>query len=236
LKKGMRAHYFQHVPFEGLGRIEPWLVEHGYQLTHTKFFESMALPDPENIDLLIVMGGPMSVHDEDRYPWLAAEKQYVRSAIVSRIPVLGICLGAQIIAHAMGANVYRNPCKEIGWYPIHAVPTDACGAFTFPDSELVFHWHGDTFDLPPGAIRTARSEGCGNQAFQLGSSVIGLQFHLETTPALAKDIVSHCSGELAPSKYVQSADEILSVSPDRYQAINQLMGKILSYLVQSPRE
>lgn len=226
----MRAHYFQHVPFEGLGSIEPWLESNGYTLTHTRFFESADLPDPEAIDLLVVMGGPMSVNDEDQYPWLAMEKQYVRKIIASGKSVLGICLGAQIIASAMGAKVFPNPEKEIGWFPVQTAAAADGPVFNFPPSEIVFHWHGETFDLPPGAIRLARSEGCENQAFQLGERVVGLQFHLETTPKSAKDIVLNCREELVPSKYVQTEEEILSASSSRYQSINNLMGRILSFL------
>lgn len=226
----MRAHYFQHVPFEGLGSIEPWLNLNGYELTNTRFFESDELPDPDSVDLLVVMGGPMSVNDEKRFSWLYREKQFVRKVIESGKPVLGVCLGAQIIASAMGARVFPNPVKEIGWFPIHAVAPEDESAFRFPSSEVVFHWHGETFDLPPGAIRLARSEGCDNQAFQLGKRVIGLQFHLETTPESAKEIVSNCRGELVTAKYVQTEEEIVSMHSSRYKSINDLMSRVLSFL------
>ena len=228
----MRAHYFQHVPFEGLGSIEPWLGSKGYDLTGTRFFEAADLPDRKEIDLLVIMGGPMSVNDEGRFPWLSLEKNFVREMIESGKPVLGICLGAQLIANAMGAQVTANQEKEIGWFPIHAVTPVDDSVFRFPPSVTAFHWHGETFDLPAGAIRLARSEGCGNQAFQLGKRVIGLQFHLETTPTLARELVAHCREEIVPSRYVQTAEEILSVSPSRYQSVNDLMGGILSYLVR----
>ena len=226
----MRAHYFQHVPFEGLGSIESWLDSNGYELTNTRFFESADLPDPEAIDLLVVLGGPMSVNDEDKFPWLALEKQFVREIIESEKPVLGICLGAQIIANAMGAKVFPNLVKEIGWFPIHAVASSVDSVFHFPSSKIVFHWHGETFDLPPGAIRIAQSEGCENQAFQLGERVIGLQFHLETTPKSVREIVSNCRGEIVPSRYVQTEEEILSAPPSRYKSINYLMSSILSFI------
>ena len=216
--------------------MEPWLLAQGYQLTSTRFFESTNLPNPEEIDFLIIMGGPMSVNDEDKFSWLALEKQFIREVISAGIPVLGICLGAQLIANAMGASVFPNAVKEIGWLPIHAVISDDCEAFTFPAIETVFHWHGETFDLPLGAIALAKSEGCENQAFQLGESVIGLQFHLETTPESAKEIIVHCGDELVPSKYVQTAEEILSAGAGHYQSINLLMEAILGFLQRSTQK
>jgi GMP synthase-like glutamine amidotransferase len=226
----MRAHCLQHVSFEGLGSIQPWLAANGYALTHTRFFESVALPDVSAIDLLVIMGGPMSVNEEDKYPWLVAEKRFVREVIESGKPVLGICLGAQMIASAMGASVFPSPVKEIGWYPVHAVDGVDGAVFRFPPSETVFHWHGETFDLPPGAIQLARSAGCENQAFQIGQSVIGMQFHLETTPESAAQLVAHCREELVPSTYVQTAEEILSVRPSVYPSITHRMGVVLAFL------
>lgn len=229
----MRAHCLQHVPFEGPGSIASWFESNGHELTSTRFFESTALPEPGSIDFLVVMGGPMSVNDRRRFPWLVAETHFVRGVVDSGKPVLGICLGAQIIASAMGASVFPNPVREIGWFPVRAVAPGDASTFVFPPSETVFHWHGETFDLPAGAIRLAASEGCTNQAFQLGKRVIGLQFHLETTPESARAMVSNCREELVPSRYVQAEDEILSVGPGRYASINALMGRVLSYLVRS---
>jgi len=226
----MRAHYLQHVPFEGLGSIKPWLRAAGYKITSTRFFGSTGLPDINEVDLLIVMGGPMSVNDHGEFPWLIREKQFIRSVIQSGKPVLGVCLGAQLIASTMGARVYRNHEKEIGWLPIEGVASIDGSAFHFPSSVDVFHWHGETFDLPAGAVRLARSEVCENQGFQLGQSVIGLQFHLETTPESAREIASHCRTELVPSSYVQSETAIVSAPPEKYQTINNLMVEVLSFL------
>jgi GMP synthase-like glutamine amidotransferase len=226
----MRAHWFQHVPFEGLGSIEPWLVSNGYTVTCTRFFESVVCPEPEDVDFLVIMGGPMSVNDESDYPWLVPEKQFLRAYLRSGKPALGICLGAQMIATVAGANVYRNPVKEIGWFPVQAVSSGTDALFSFPPSMTVFHWHGETFDLPPGAARLARSEGCENQAFQLGEKVIGLQFHLETTPLAAAAIIENCRNELVPGRYVQSAADLRSIGVHQYELVNRVMDRILAFL------
>ncbi len=228
----MRAHYLQHVPFEGLGSIEPWLEEKGCEITNTRFFQSQSLPDPKLIDLLIIMGGPMSVNDKEKYPWIAPEIQFINEVIQSGKPVLGICLGAQLIASAMGAEIYQNAEKEIGWFPVEGISLADTSNFQFPPSMTVFHWHGETFNLPQGATHLARSQACKNQAFQFGKSVIGLQFHLETTPESAMELVANCRDELQPAKYIQTESEILSAEPETYNAINRLMSAILSYLVR----
>jgi len=227
---GVRAHTLQHVPFEGLGSIETWLGAAGYEITKTPFFQTTSLPNPDEIDFLIVMGGPMSVNDEGDYPWLINVKLFIRRCIKAGKSVLGFCLGAQLIASALGARVYRNPVKEIGWFPIQAIPSAKEDIFPFPSTIEVFHWHGETFDLPDGAVHLARSEGCANQAFQLGRSVIGLQFHLETTPESARMLVAHCREELAPSAYVQTEAAILAAPPEKYRSINNLMSHLLTYL------
>jgi len=228
----MRAHYLQHVPFEGLGSIKPWLEDAGYKITSSSLFTSdIDFPDLRKLDLLIAMGGPMSVNDEDKYPWLIAEKKFIREAVHSGKPVLGICLGAQLIASAAGARVYRNPFKEIGWFPIYGVPSNDNALFSFSSEIEVFHWHGETFDLPAGAVRLAKSDACANQAFQFGKSVVGLQFHLETTPSAMFDLVAHCRDELVPSEYVQTEEEILAAGAKKYKLINMIMGNLLSFLL-----
>jgi GMP synthase-like glutamine amidotransferase len=179
--------------------------------------------------MLIAMGGPMSVNDDAELPWLRPEKQCVREAVARDIPVLGVCLGAQLIASALGTRVVRNPVQEIGWFPIHAVSASQ-PTFHFPSECVVFHWHGETFDLPDGAERLATSAGCENQAFQVGRHVIGLQFHLETTPETARAMVEHCRGELMPGPYVQTEEELRAVPALRYEAINRLMDDVLAYL------
>lgn len=231
----MRAHYLQHVAFEGLGSIAAWLDAAGYATTGAHLYRSANLPQADDFDLLIIMGGPMSVHDEADFPWLAAEKQLIRQAIAADKAVLGVCLGAQLIAAALGAPVYRHHFKEIGWFPVFRAGPEDGSVFHFPPQAQVFHWHGDTFDLPPGAIHLARSEGCENQAFQLGERVIGLQFHLETTPEAVRDMVAHGRAELTPARFVQTETAILTAPPERQRTTNRLMADVLAYLDDAGR-
>ena len=226
----MNVHVLQHAPFEGIGSIASWLEERKARVSYTRFFENPVLPKPGGLDLVIAMGGPMSVNDEAGLPWLRPEKQFVRDAVAQKVPVLGICLGAQLIASAFGARIYPNRLKEIGWFPIESTPGPA-DVFRFPEKCLVFHWHGETFDLPPAAVRLAKSEACENQAFQLGRTVIGLQFHLETTPESAGAMFVNCADELVPGPFIQSAAEMQKTPRSTYAAINDLMGSVLSYLV-----
>ena len=226
----MRAHVLQHVPFEDIGSIGSWLAERDAQITYTRFYQKALLPDLKTIDLIIAMGGPMSVNDELELPWLREEKRFIRSAIQNGIPVLGICLGAQLIASSLGARVYRNPLKEIGWFPIEATPAAGEG-FRFPAKCEVFHWHGETFDLPANAVRLAKSAACENQAFQIARNVLALQFHLETTPENLRGLIENCERELVPGAYVQTKQQLGSAPPETYSRINALMDQLLSYLV-----
>jgi GMP synthase (glutamine-hydrolysing) len=133
---------------------------------------------------LIVMGGPMSVNDP--LPWLRQEERYLVQAISSGVPVLGICLGAQLLAKSLGSRVYPMGHKEIGWYSIRFTEAAAADPLFegLPREEIVFEWHGDTFDLPAGAEKLAESDLCGNQAFRCGTNLYGLQFHPEVTPEI----------------------------------------------------
>jgi GMP synthase-like glutamine amidotransferase len=179
---------FRHVPFEDLGMIRAALEERGISIEYADLYRPGApVPDVTRAAGLIFMGGPMSANDD--LPYLRQEMQLIAQAVARRQPVLGVCLGAQLIAKALGAPVYRNAVKEIGWFEIHlteAAARDALFAGLGP-AETVFHWHGETFDLPPGAEWLAYSEACRNQAFRAGAGVYGLQFHLEVTPAMIED-------------------------------------------------
>lgn len=227
----MKVHVLQHVPFEGLGSIEPWLVARGATVSYTRFFESSRLPKPMDLDLVIALGGPMSVNDEADLPWLKEEKRFVAEAVNSGKAVLGICLGAQLIAGALGARVYPGLHKEIGWFDIEST-SDRPDMFRFPKKVKVFHWHGETFDLPRDATRLARSAGCQNQAFQIGSRAIGLQFHMETTPASAESLIVHCRNELVDGRFIQSEEELREAPMAAYAVVNAIMDDVLTYLTR----
>jgi GMP synthase-like glutamine amidotransferase len=209
--KKLRIHYFQHVVHEGLGSIEEWASLSGHSLTSTRFFESARVPEISDIDWLIVMGGPMSVHDEEQFPWLVDEKKFIRQAVDAGKTVLGICLGSQLISAALGARVYTNVEKEIGWFDVELT----CFAksnnlfFDMEDRTKVFHWHGDTFDLPENAIHLAYSKGCKNQAYIFKNKVLALQFHLEQTWDLLLGMIEYGRNELKTCKYVQAEKELL---------------------------
>ena len=226
----MRIHYLQHVPFEGLASIEHWLTKKDYILSVTKFYNGDSLPSVDDLDWLIVMGGSMNIYEDDKYRWLTLEKHFIEEAIKKNKIVIGICLGSQLIADVLGSKVYKGQEKEIGWYPIQ-VTTEAQNSAvfaSFPASLTVFHWHGDTFDLPMGAVRLASSEVCANQAFIYEDRVLGLQFHLESTQDSVREIIENCASELVAGKYIQKPEEILARDND-FSNINTAMHKILDY-------
>lgn len=227
----MRIHHLQHVPFEGLGTIESFFMKRGQQLSSTHFYLGNSLPPIADFDWLIVMGGPMGVYDDLKFPWLKKEKDFIRESIESGKVILGICLGAQLIADALGARVFKNKYREIGWFPIvrkiDANDSDLAGVF--PGTLEVFHWHGDTFEIPRGAELLASSEACRNQGFVIDNRVVGLQFHLETTVETAAALIENCRAELDGSQYVQSEAEMLS-DETRFLRINTIMHALLERL------
>ena len=239
----MRVHYLQHVPFEGLGSIAPWLEARGARVTSTRLYEDPRLPGVDYFDWLIVMGGPLSANDDPLHPWLATERELIAEAVESGKTVLGICLGAQLLAGALGARVYRNHEPEIGWFRVEAVDDEAHeagpdagpvgtgdhGPLTLPIE--AFHWHGETFDLPLGATHLARSAACAHQAFRMGSRVLGLQFHLEMTPAGVRALVDACPDELRSAPWIQSEAEMLR-DRRRFERIRGAMDATLAWLAR----
>ena len=227
----MKVAVLQHVPFEGVGHMQGWLDARGAELHYTRFFLPDArLPEVAGLDLVIAMGGPMSVNDEASLPWLVEEKRFLRAALAADVPVLGICLGAQLIASAMGATVRSNGIAEIGWFPLQGSAVTGAECFRFPETFDSFHWHGETFELPEGAVHLAASAACRNQGFQLGRRAIGLQFHPEITAEIVADLLRECGDELVPGAYVMPAAELAAVPAEAYQPGQALTARLLDYL------
>ncbi len=224
----MKIHYIQHVAFEGLSSIESYMKNKGHELSSTHLYQGETLPSIDEIDWLIVMGGPMGIYDEEIYPWLNAEKKFIKTAIDSKKVVIGICLGAQLIADVLGAKVYKNKHREIGWFNItrSADANNTILSNVIPENSEVFHWHGDTFEIPEGAYALAESEACKNQGFILNDRVVAFQFHLETTLESASALIENCRDELDGSQYVQTEEEMLS-NEQRFSHINSVMFSIL---------
>jgi len=208
----MRLHYFQHEPFESPYIIEEWAVKNSFIISSTHFYKEAALPNLNEIDWLVIMGGSMSVNDEVKYTWLAEEKEFVKQAIESDKVVIGICLGAQMIANVLGSKIYPNLHKEIGWFSIEwKTETKSLSTFQqLPKEMTVMHWHGETFDLPKGAIHLAESSACKNQAFLFKDRVVALQFHMEFTEVAINEMLINCGSELNHGQYVQSKQKILA--------------------------
>ena len=179
----------QHVPHEGIGTFEPAFKAAGCSMRLLNSSDrKVTWPRLAEVQGLVVMGGPQSVDEQSVYSYLTKEIELLQQALKAKIPVLGVCLGAQLLAAALGAKVAKNPQKEIGWYPVMREP-DADGdplCEAFGQTETVFQWHGDTFALPKGAVRLASSPLCREQAFRYRDNVYGLQFHVEVTEAMIR--------------------------------------------------
>lgn len=222
---------FMHVPFEGPGFIADWIERQGHRLHYTKFHEGHELPDASGVDMLIIMGGPMDVFDYHVHSWMGDEIEWVKKFIQTGKPLLGICLGAQIIAAALGEEVYPGPHKEIGWHNLQFLPSlgDYKIFDALPVTRKVFHWHGDTFNIPAGATNIASSQAFPNQGFIYGQHVIALQFHLEVSPDSVRSLVDHCRDELVEGPHIQSEKEILS-EQNYFEGNRKVLYEFLHYL------
>lgn len=229
--KALKIRCFMHVPFEGPGIIQNWVREKKHHLEFTRFYAGDPLPDLSDSDMLIIMGGPMNVFDFHIHSWMEEEIDWVGDYIHSGRPVLGICLGAQIIAAALGTEVYPGEHKEIGWFNLQFL--SSLGEFKIckdlPATRKVFHWHGETFPIPEGAVRIASSALFPNQGFIYNRKVLALQFHLEMTPDSVEGMVENCGDELVDGPYIQTAEEIRSEACC-YAPNQQLMFQFLDYL------
>ena len=226
----MRVHWLQHVPFEGLGCMEEWFLSRGHELSCTRLFEKTTLPSVENFDWLVVMGGPMGVKDQDKFPWLKPEIELIRETLERSQRILGICLGAQLMAAALGANIQRNQHKEIGWFHVQsqAMGDDPLGKI-IPPRFRAFHWHGETFEVPPKAMPLGSSEATICQGFRSGPRGLALQYHLELRPQDVAKLTEACREDLTPGPYVQDPETFLEKNY-QFDEANEMIGRILEGL------
>lgn len=194
--------------------IADWGRSRGHSMQVLELFHGDGLPSLNGFDALVLMGGPMSVNDEALHPWLALEKDLVRRALLAPKKVLGVCLGAQLMAAALGAPVAPMGYREIGWHPLRAVDPQHPWVAGL-NGELAFHWHGEAFEVPPGARLLLSSEACANQAFAWGSWGLGLQCHLETDLTALQAMLAHGGAEVAAGGvWVQDAATMIAQAPD----------------------
>ncbi|MCB9496055.1 MAG: type 1 glutamine amidotransferase [Fibrobacteria bacterium] len=224
----MRVHVLEHHPIEGIGTIADWIVLHGHEISRTRWYESTETPDPRDIDLLVVMGGPMGVHDETLHPWLGREKAFLDRCIEAEVWCLGVCLGAQLLADRLGGDVARNAWTEIGWWPVHRTLEGASDPIfrAFPERLDVFHWHGDTFAVPPHGAHCAYSQSCASQAFRKGR-VVGIQFHLELSEESLGGLIEAQGSFDGP--FIQEPDQFLA-DAERFRRLRKANLAFLDHL------
>ena len=210
--RGLRIHCLMHVPFEDAANIGVWAAARGHQMRQIRLYEGELPPAADEVDMLAIMGGPMDVYEYDRYTWLRSEKRFIETVVSRGRIVVGVCLGAQLLADVLGGRVRANRHKEIGWHEVEltAAGRDCPVCAKLPPRFTAFHWHGDTFDIPRGAVHLARSDACENQAFIWGERALGLQCHLEYSQQSVYRMLEHCGHELMPAAFIQPRDDIIA--------------------------
>lgn len=228
----MNIHYLQHVPYEGIGFMREWIENKGYSVKGTQLYQDFdRFPSLEDFDFLIILGGSMNIYEEQEFPWIKKEKEFIQSAIEAKKMVLGICMGAQLIASILGAKVYKNEYEEIGWHRIYMKENTGSRnkeLSFFPNEFDVLQWHGDTFELPKGATLLAESKACKNQAFIMKDHVIALQFHLEFTKDIVKYVAQH-EEEISSGEFVQTLEAILQYE-DKFLESKKVLHRLLDYV------
>jgi GMP synthase-like glutamine amidotransferase len=224
----MRINFLIHEAAEMPGAILNWAINRQHTVSYTLLYTNESLPAIDSFDALIIMGGPMNIYEEERFPWLKTEKEFIKEAIEKGRRVLGVCLGSQLIADILGAKVFRNNYSEIGWFPVSLTEDGAKSELLkgLDFSVPVLHWHGDTYAIPEGAVHLLKSEACSSQAFSYGDNVLALQFHIETTPESLEDIASLDRASLVKNRWVMTESEIHE-GEKHIPAINKMLFKLL---------
>lgn len=225
----------QHMPHEGAGSIADWASARGHRQHIVHLYLDEAPPAVEDFDLLVVLGGDMNVYDQADHPWLAPERSLIQATLAANKPVVGICLGAQQIALALGATVYANDQREVGFWPIFKT----ADVLPLPDELRVLHWHGDTFDLPADARLFASSEACRNQMFLAADGLaLGLQCHIETTADMVDDFCRDDAAYLVPppgqGRWMQDAAR-MRTETTAYPAMRDALFTLLDSFTQHAR-
>lgn len=228
----MNIYYIQHVQAEDLGVIESWARQNGHTISGKNIARDDSLPDVDSFDSLIILGGPQSACDVAKHNYLEKEIDFIQQAIAANKYILGICLGGQLIAHALGAPASRSPEKEMGYFPVGLTEEGKQDPIfaNFPTSFMSVHWHSDMMGVPENAQVLAETPGCPIQAIRFSQRVYGLQFHLEFTKVKIKAILQKIKGKLPTGRYVQTAEEMLAapfpeINQYCYQLLDQLLGE-----------
>ncbi|MFP8965025.1 type 1 glutamine amidotransferase [Pokkaliibacter sp. CJK22405] len=228
----MHVQVLQHAPFEDIGNMRHWLAERGAHFHYTRLFDNEPLPPASEPDFLIILGGPMSVHDEATLPWLVPEKAFIAEYLALGKPALGICLGAQLIAVTQNATVNAGKATEIGWFALSSTAGADEAGYQLPQGITVMHWHNETFSIPAGAVLLGSTEVCANQGFRLGEKVLGFQFHLELDRPSLEKMIAHEGEELAEQgAYIQTAEAMLNVPDETFHRCDAEMGRVLAALL-----
>ena len=240
MQSQLKVHYFQHIAGEGFGSCLSYLKQKNAKITATEFFalppdqhlDIEALPEIHEVDLLMIMGGAMSVNDEANYPWLKIEKRWLRRYLAAGKPAIGLCLGGQLIANALGATVRLSPEQELGWSTVRKIQHVPTTCFQLPEQFDVLQWHKESFEIPKGAIHLAENDACRNQIYQIGSNVLGFQCHPEITPeVLALFLEDREEFSMFSGRYVQAQQDLIRTSKDQFIQANQILNQAIDYVL-----